>query len=334
MSAPGSITGGVIGETVSGYAVTEVAYNQFSVTQNVSQIFVNGVTIPDDTYTYVGDLGTNTYNNPVFYSSTTGKYFIPALDLTPSSGVVVGSVQSYKYSHKTNIDSTALTSGVQSMYDYNTETETVTPCFCPGTLIATPVDEVPVERLAIGDAILNAAGQSCRIKWIGRRSYSSRHAARCPNLLPVCIKAGAFDGRLPRRDLFVSPRHAFLLDGILIEAGLLMNGISIFRTSGLSAGPIRYLHIELERHDILLAEGAATESFTDDDSRSMFQNAAEYFELYPDARAKPARFCNPRVGHGYALEAIRQRIALRAQDTSFRARTCAIQAHLEIDPWR
>ena len=59
---------------------------------------------------------------------------------------------------------------------------------------------------------------------------------------------------------------------------------------------------------MLLAEGAASESFVDDDSRGMFHNASEYAALYPGAPA-PDGFCAPKVDEGYQLEAIRQRLA-------------------------
>jgi hypothetical protein len=75
---------------------------------------------------------------------------------------------------------------------------------------------------------------------------------------------------------------------------------------------VTYFHIELERHDVILAEGAPSESFVDDDSRGMFHNAAEYAALYPDAAPAPALYCAPRVTGGFALEAIRHRLAVRA----------------------
>jgi hypothetical protein len=67
----------------------------------------------------------------------------------------------------------------------------------------------------------------------------------------------------------------------------------------------------LDEHDVLLAEGAAAESFVDDDSHTLFQNAAEHMALYPDALRGAAHYCAPRVEHGWALEAIRGRLAAR-----------------------
>ena len=71
---------------------------------------------------------------------------------------------------------------------------------------------------------------------------------------------------------------------------------------------VDYLHVELDSHDVLLAEGAPSESFLDDDSRGLFHNATEFAVLYPDA-PKPGGFCAPKVDQGYELEAIRERLA-------------------------
>ena len=71
---------------------------------------------------------------------------------------------------------------------------------------------------------------------------------------------------------------------------------------------VDYCHVELDSHDVLLAEGAASESYLDDNSRGMFHNASEYAALYPGA-PMPGSFCAPKMDEGYQLEAIRQRLA-------------------------
>ncbi len=177
-------------------------------------------------------------------------------------------------------------------------------CFCRGTLIRTARGEVAVEALVIGDLVVTVSGTLQPVRWIGRRAYHARflrHAVR-----PVRIAAGALGGGVPSRDLRVSPCHAMLIDGLLIPAAQLVNGRSV--TVDTACDGVEYFHVELPQHDALWAEGAASESFIDDDSRTLFHNAAEYAALYPDEPAVPALYCAPRVESGYELEAIRSRL--------------------------
>jgi autotransporter passenger strand-loop-strand repeat protein len=195
------------------------------------------------------------------------------------------------------------TSGVQIV-------GTGTPCYCPGTLIDTQRGEVAVEALAIGDNLRTLSGALRPIKWIGRRSYGGRFAAGQTQILPVRIAAGALADGQPRRDLFVSPLHAMLLDGVLVPALQLVNGTSIVQLT--SVERVDYVHVELDSHDVILAEGAPSETFVDDESRGMFHNAAEFAALYPDAVREAARYCAPRIEDGPQLDTIRRRIAARA----------------------
>ncbi len=180
------------------------------------------------------------------------------------------------------------------------------PCYCPGTLILASRGDVPVEALSIGDQLVTGDGALAPIVWIGRRSYSGRFLARHPSLLPIRIRAGALGPGLPRRDLFVSPLHAMLLDGHLVPARLLANGHSIQRVEHVDQ--LDYIHLELPRHAVIWAEGAASESFLDDGSRAMFHNAAEHAALYPDA-PPPGGYCAPRLEGGRQLVELRRRLA-------------------------
>jgi hypothetical protein len=206
----------------------------------------------------------------------------------------------------------------QISYDGGANSEDVTltntaACYCAGTLVRTPCGNKRVEKLQIGDELMTASGAARPIKWIGRRSYNGRFVMGRKDILPVCIKAGALADNVPRRDLWISPNHAMYfedsLDGVLIEAKDLVNGVSIVQAERVDE--VEYFHIELDTHDVLIAEGALSESFIDDDSRGMFHNAHEYRVLYP-AAATITRYCAPRLDEGYEVEAIRQGLAVRA----------------------
>lgn len=178
-----------------------------------------------------------------------------------------------------------------------------TPCFISGTLISTPSGSIAVQDLNIGDLILNFAGQAVPVKWIGIQRCLQGFAG---GKLPICISVGALGNGLPLRDLYVSPRHAMYVDNcLLIEAQALVNGMSITQATQWP-GELHYFHIETEHHEIILAEGAPTETFVDNVSRACFNNYSEYQTLYPKAR-EMIELDIPRVRHQRQLPSLVKR---------------------------
>jgi len=190
-----------------------------------------------------------------------------------------------------------------------------TPCYCRGARIGTDQGEIEVENLAIGDLVITRSGQVRPIIWIGHRDYDASFAAANPEVLPILIKRDALADGVPKRDLYVSPLHALLIDGTLIPARALINQGSIVKArTGKSVG---YFHLELATHDVILAEGAAAETYVDDRNRGMFRNAGEFAELYPDRRhfeagPSPAVYCAPRCEDGPVVAAAQASLAQRA----------------------
>ena len=122
----------------------------------------------------------------------------------------------------------------------------------------------------------------------------------------MSIAAGALGKDLPVRDLRVTADHALLIDGVLVQAGALVNGTSIRRIEPAELGE-RFIvyHIETENHEIVLAEGAPAETFIDNVSRQRFDNYA---------RVRGALRCRARADAGTATAEGDERAAGTACD--------------------
>ncbi|MCB8877257.1 Hint domain-containing protein [Acidisoma silvae] len=152
------------------------------------------------------------------------------------------------------------------------------PCFLQGTLIQTSRGDVAVESLAVGDIVATTLHGDQPIRWIGVCTVSTRFADPLKTM-PIRIKAGALRDNVPLRDLLVSPDHAMLVDDILIQAGALVNCLSIVQERTMPER-FTYYHIELAEHSLILAEGAPAETFVDNVDRMIFDNWAEHQTLY------------------------------------------------------
>ena len=183
------------------------------------------------------------------------------------------------------------------------------PCFAAGTKIQALHADIAVEDLKIGDHLKTRNSGLQKIKWIGRRDYEGRFIAGNKDILPVCIKRHAIAWNIPARDLWVSPGHAVCIDGALIHAFRLVNGVSIIQAAHVDR--LSYFHIEMENHEVIFAENCPAETFMDETFRRQFQNAHEYRALYPGQTA-PRAPCLPQLQGGFALQDIRQRLNSRA----------------------
>jgi Ca2+-binding RTX toxin-like protein len=145
-------------------------------------------------------------------------------------------------------------------------------CFAEGTRILTPSGEVPVERLRAGDLVVTPRGAApvSALRWVGRLQVDLTRQRFRGEAAPVLVRAGALADGLPFRDLHVSPNHALFLDGVLVPARLLVNGLSIIHQRWRQA--VTYHHLELDAHALLVSEGALTESYLDDGNRHLFDH--------------------------------------------------------------
>lgn len=165
------------------------------------------------------------------------------------------------------------------------------PCFATGTAIAAPDGMRLVESLALGDLVLLAEGGTAPIVWIGHRRQKGGTVVR--------IRAHALAPNSPTRDLLLSEDHGLYLDGVLIQAGLLVNGETIRREP---RDEVTFWHVELDRHAILLADGAPAESYLDTGNRRQFANCVF---TYDPAVPSPHEPCAEMVFAGPRLDAVR-----------------------------
>jgi hypothetical protein len=179
-------------------------------------------------------------------------------------------------------------------------------CFLRGTLILTERGEVPVEQLREGDLVAARFDGLRAIRWIGTQRFDGRLAGA--EHQPVRFAAGCLAPGVPHRDLFVSPGHAMLVQGVLAHAGALVNGSTVAQVP--TTGEILYFHLNLGEHDCVLANGAWAESYFEDHNRDTFHNAAEFHARFPGHVPHRQATCLPIVVEGDArLPALRAALA-------------------------
>ncbi|MCJ2080523.1 Hint domain-containing protein, partial [Methylobacterium sp. J-090] len=185
-------------------------------------------------------------------------------------------------------------------------------CFVAGTRILTARGEVAVEDLRVGDSAITASGRRRTVTWTGHRHLGTERPMPADQA-PVRIRAGAFGHGLPTRDLLLSPGHPVLVgadadgqDGVLVPVMYLVNGTTIARTG---AKRVTYWHVELDAHDILLAEGLPAESFLDIGCRPFFAEASDHALHNPDfVPPGLSGRCRPVAVDGPLVEAERDRL--------------------------
>ncbi len=200
---------------------------------------------------------------------------------------------------------------------------TYTACFGRGTRIDTPTGAVAVEDLVPGNLVTLAHGGSAAVVWIGHRTMRPSMAEDPTSIAPVRVAEGALGDGLPRRPLRLSPDHALFLDGVLVPARLLVNGTTI---ASEIVDKVEYFHVELDRHDVILAEGVPAETYIDTGNRAMFANAP-ITDMRPamdgSMAAEPALLCAPMVLGGDRLDAIRAELADRTDAARTKRRASA-----------
>ncbi|NHB75500.1 Hint domain-containing protein [Rhodobacter calidifons] len=139
--------------------------------------------------------------------------------------------------------------------------------FAAGTLIDTPDGPRPAGSLTAGDVVTTLSNGSRPLRWVGRRRVSAIEMLARPGLRPVVLAPGLLGNA---RELVVSARQRLLIDDwraevyfgedrVLVSAGALVDDQGV-RPMLAEAG-VEYVVLLCDRHEVLLAEGALSESF-------------------------------------------------------------------------
>ncbi len=206
-----------------------------------------------------------TITGTTFYTDDGSRYFTP----TDGSVLTPGTITA----------TTFVTTSTQ--FDVN---DLGPPCFAAGTLIATPTGARPVEDIACGDLVLTRDHGAQPVRWTGQRRVAGHGA-----FAPVRICKGALGNE---RDLWVSPQHRMLLadwrtqyylgqDAVFCPAIQLINADTIYRDP---CDHITYVHLMFDRHEVIYAEGAESESFLVGDMHCADGSATrrEILEVFPE----------------------------------------------------
>ncbi|MTI00525.1 Hint domain-containing protein [Roseibium sp. RKSG952] len=186
-----------------------------------------------------------------------------------------------------------LPSGITVTYS-TFETGTGFVCFTRDTLILSERGPVRVQDLRTGDMIPTKGHGMQPLRWIGRRRFDTGSLEDNAKRRPVRILAGALGGGLPERDLLVSRQHRMLVQSKIAErmfgaSDVLIPAIKLIALPGIfvdeTVESVEYFHLLFDRHEIVFAEGAPSESlYTGPEALKSLSSEArrEIFDIFPE----------------------------------------------------
>jgi hypothetical protein len=193
---------------------------------------------------------------------------------------------------------------------------TPNPCFLAGALIRTTTGEVPVEDLRVGDTVVayvDGNPVERDVTWVGSRRATVRQGLPDDQAqYPVCIRADAIAAGVPHQDLLVTSEHCLFIDGKLIPARMLVNGVSIYYQRSITS--YDFYHVETAPHSILAANGMLTESYLDTGNRRYFAQPGAVVRLPGPPRSWETDAAAPLTTDRETVEPIWQRLAQRVGD--------------------
>ncbi|MGL5011676.1 MAG: Hint domain-containing protein [Paracoccaceae bacterium] len=248
-------TTGFAGGTTTAYDQDNAPAENFRINGGPNQTF-DSTAVYNATITYTN--GTTAAITAVLFQDTAGRtYWAPEFAAgADQTAMEANSIRSLTLNSVSSLTFSGLTG--------NRQTWNIVTCYLRGTHIRTPDGECRIEDLQAGDLILTRDRGPQPIRWIGSRTALARG-----NLAPIRIAKGALGPGKPSRDLYVSRQHRMLLQSKIAErmtgaAEVFVPAVKLLNMPGIEAAsgpvPITYFHILTDRHDIIFAEGAPSET--------------------------------------------------------------------------
>lgn len=186
------------------------------------------------------------------------------------------------------------------------------PCFAAGTMIATAIGEVPVERLRVGDRVLTLDRGYQPVRWSGRF-----HVGAASGRDEVEFAPGSLGGGFPSRPLRVTACHRMLLSDarlaryfgeteVLAAAGHFPARSGIVRRAARPGA--RFHHFLLPAHEIIFANRVPSESLFAGGTMVAEQPEGlrdRILDLAGDLHRTTARLCLTRWEAALALSEVR-----------------------------
>lgn len=143
-------------------------------------------------------------------------------------------------------------------------------CFAETVRIETDRGFVAAGHVKVGDRVMTLDRGYKPVRAVLRRRLEQEELRMTQDLRPIRILAGALGDGLPLSDVLVSPQHRFMTVSPIAQrmfgtAETLISAKKLTALPGIyvdtKVEAVTYVHLVLDAHEIILAEGAPTESF-------------------------------------------------------------------------
>lgn len=178
-------------------------------------------------------------------------------------------------------------------------------CFTPGTRIRTEQGDRRIDDIQAGDRIQTKDNGLQEVRWVGTKRVSGARLYAMPELRPIRLRRGALGIDRPDEDLLVSPLHRMLVTGaraqalfgsdeVLVTARDLVDDRLVIRDH--SVTQVTYIHLMLDRHQVVFANGLESESFlpgAEAVAAVERSQRASLFDVMPEIEHNPLAYGDP-----------------------------------------